>query len=94
MGALTQKYGKQGLQVLGLCLEEDSDKVLKEYVRSVQASYPMALASDDVSTEYGLRSVPTLFLIGKKGIVAEKYMGFNDETVKRLEKIIPQLLAE
>lgn len=91
---LNQKYGKQGLQILGMSLDEEADSGLTEFVREKKINYPVALANEDIQTEYGLRSVPTLFVITKKGIVAEKFMGFNDDTAKRMEQLIKKLLAE
>jgi cytochrome c biogenesis protein CcmG/thiol:disulfide interchange protein DsbE len=90
---LNRKYGKQGLQILGLSLDEDHDD-LNEFVAPFKLSYPVALADENLQTEYGLRSIPTLVLIDKKGIVVEKYMGLTDEMRKTLDATIKRLLAE
>jgi len=47
-----------------------------------------------MQTDYGLRSIPTIYLINKKGMVAEKYQGFSDQTGKAMEAAIQRLLAE
>ncbi len=91
---LNQKYGSQGLQILGLSLDENGDKAVREFSIANKVNYPMALASDDLQLDYSLRSVPTLYVIGKKGVVVEKFMGYNDETARRIEQLIKQLLAE
>jgi len=91
---LNQKYGSQGLQILGLSLDEDGDKAVREFSIANKVNYPMALASEDLQLDYSLRSVPTLYVIGKKGVVVEKFMGYNEQTGKRIEQLIKQLLAE
>lgn len=90
---LNRKYAKQGLQILGLSLDEDKDD-LNDFVAPFKLTYPVALANEDLQTEYGLRSLPTLFIIDKKGIVVEKFMGLTDEVNKNAEAMIKRLLAE
>ena len=91
---LNRKYGKQGLQVLGMSVDEDGDKALKSFISEKKINYPVALTSEDLQADYGIRSVPTLFIINKKGVVAEKYQGYSDEVAKSMETTIKRLLAE
>lgn len=91
---LAKKYGKQGLQVLGLSVDDGGEKLVRSFCASRQVGYPVAIADEDLQTEYGLRSVPTLFVINKKGVVAEKFQGYSDETGKAIENLVKKLLAE
>jgi cytochrome c biogenesis protein CcmG, thiol:disulfide interchange protein DsbE len=90
---LNKKYGKQGLQILGLSLDEDRDD-LNDFVKPLKLNYPVALADEELQSGYGLRSIPTLVLIDKNGVVVEKYMGLTDEMRKTLDAAIKRLLAE
>jgi thioredoxin-related protein len=54
----------------------------------------VAVAGEDLQTEYGLRSIPTIYLINKKGMVAEKFQGFSDQTGRAMEDAVKRLLAE
>lgn len=90
---LNRKYGKHGLQILGLSLDEDRED-LNEFVMPLKLNYPVAQADEDLQSGYGLRSIPTLVLIDKKGIVVEKYMGLTDEMRKTLDATIKRLLVE
>ncbi|KAF0218380.1 MAG: alkyl hydroperoxide reductase/Thiol specific antioxidant/Mal [Geobacteraceae bacterium] len=91
---LNSKYGKQGLQILGMSVDDEGEKVVKEFVANKRITYPVALADEDLQADYGLRSVPTIYVINKRGVVVEKYMGFSDETEKAVETLIKKLLAE
>ena len=91
---LNRTYGKQGLQILGMSVDEEAGKELKAFIAEQKLTYPVALANEDLQADYGLRSVPTVFVINKKGIVAEKYQGFNAETRKSMDALIKKLLAE
>ncbi len=90
---LNRKYGGQGLQILGLSLDEEKDDLV-DFVKPLKVTYPVALANEDIQTEYGLRSIPTLYVIDKKGNVADTFMGLTDETRKNLEATLKRLLAE
>ncbi|MCM2357806.1 MAG: TlpA family protein disulfide reductase [Geobacteraceae bacterium] len=91
---LNRKYGKEGLQILGLSADEDGDPVVKEFIAAKKINYPVALAGENLLTDYGLRSIPTIFVISKKGVIAEKYMGYSDEMARSMEALIKKLLAE
>lgn len=91
---LNRKYNKQGLQILGLSTDEDGEKVVKDFIAEKRITYPVALASDQLLTDYGLRSIPTAYVINKKGVIVERYMGFNDDVAASMEELIKKLLAE
>ncbi|WP_224984466.1 TlpA family protein disulfide reductase [Geomonas agri] len=94
LNSLKAKYGKQGLQVLGVSVDEGSDHDVKNFINERRISYPVAIAGEDMQTEYGLRSIPTVFVINKKGVVVERFQGFSDQTAKTMEDTIKRLLAE
>jgi len=94
MNGLNRKYGKQGLQVLGISVDEGGEREVKNFIAERKISYPVAVAPEDLQTEYGLRSIPTIYVINKKGLVAEKYQGFSEQTGRAMEETIKRLLAE
>lgn len=89
-----RKYGKQGLQVLGMSVDEDGEKQVKEFAAEYHMNYPVALAGDTVMGSFGIRSVPIMFLVDKKGKLIEVFRGFNDQIGQSLETQIKRLLAE
>lgn len=90
---LNRKYARQGLQILGMSLDESSSE-LNAFVAAKKIPYPVAFADEDMQSEYGLRSIPTIYVIDKKGVVAEKFMGFSDSVGRKMEETIKRLLAE
>ena len=94
LNSLKQKYGKQGLQILGVSVDEGNDREVKSFITERKISYPVAVAGEDLQTEYGLRSIPTVYVINKRGMVAEKFQGYSDQTAKAMEETIKRLLAE
>jgi len=94
LNSLKQKYGKQGLQILGVSVDEGNDREVKNFIAERRISYPVAVADEELQTEYGLRSIPTVYVINKRGMVAEKFQGFSDQTSRAMEDTIKRLLAE
>jgi peroxiredoxin len=94
MVSLNRKYGKQGLQILGVSVDEGGEREVKNFIAERKINYPVAVAGEDLQTEYGLRSIPTIYVINKKGMVAEKFQGYSDQTGKAMEDAIKRLLAE
>lgn len=91
---MNRKYGRQGLQILGLSVDEDGERMVKSFTDEFRVNYPLALAGNSTTAEFGVRSVPIMFLIDKKGNIAEVYRGYSNEMARSLEKSIKRLLAE
>ncbi len=91
--SLKEKYGRQGAQVLGLAVD-DTPKALREFIGARKINYPVAQSSEELETEYGVRSLPTLFVINKKGVVAGRFQGISDQTMRQVEELIKKSLAE
>jgi peroxiredoxin len=93
LNELNLKYGKQGLQVIGMSAG-DGEGALREFVAEKKISYPVAVTDEELQTDYGLRSIPIMYVINKKGVVVETFRGYSDETDKKMEALIRKLLAE
>jgi peroxiredoxin len=93
---LQKQYGKQGLQILGLDVGQGDDiGDLRDFVVDRRLSYPVGIAEEDVVYDnYGIRMIPTVFVIDKKGTLVEKFSGFNADNLNALEGIIKKLLTE
>lgn len=91
---MNRKYGKQGLQILGLSVDEEGERVVKTFTDEFRVNYPLALAGDVTAVDFGVRSVPVMYIIDKKGKIAEVYRGFSNEIARSTEQSIKRLLAE
>ena len=91
---MNRKYGKQGLHILGLSVDEDGERVVKTFTDEFHVNYPLALAGDSTTVDFGVRSVPVMYVIDKKGNIAEVYRGYSNEMARSLESSLKRLLAE
>jgi peroxiredoxin len=91
---MNRTYGRQGLQVLGLSADEDGERAIRAFTNEFHVNYPVALAGEVTMADFGVRSVPVMFVLDKKGKVAEVYRGYTDEMGRSVEQLIKRLLAE
>ena len=84
------KYGAQGLQVLGISMDDDQAPVTKVN-RKLQLSYPVAMGDEHLGEQYGgVLGLPISYLIGRDGKVIERYQGQTN--LDQMEKQITAAL--
>ena len=87
------RYGAQGLSVIGITTEP----VQLAATFATQKSLHYAVASDATnatSQAFGVRNMPTLFVIDKRGVVREVSIGYDPGETTQIEALVQQLLAE
>ena len=80
--------------MLGMSADEDGERAVKVFAEKNRMTYPIALAGESTLVDYGVRSVPVMFVIDRKGRVAEVFRGFTEEVARSSELLIKKLLAE
>lgn len=88
---INNKYGKQGLQVLGVSAD-DSEKSLRAFSDWHKINYPMSIAGETILKDYGIRSLPVMFLIDRSGRIADVYTGFTNDIARAMENRVKELL--
>ena len=74
---LQEKYGKHGLQVIGVSVD-DTVKQLQPYVAEYKMNYPVlqGLGHDDVQEAYGpMWGIPISVVISRDGMICAKHTG-------------------
>lgn len=89
---LHEKYGNQGLVVIGIStFERDGDPV--KYMKDQKFNYMLLLKGDNVAESYKVQSIPTMYLIDKQGKIAHTELGAVENLETKLEDTIKKLLA-
>lgn len=87
--ALQKQYGSQGLQIIGIGLDEKN--TVASFVKQHGINYPVAIGTDEVSNLFGgISGIPTTFIIDKQGNIQNKFEGYTKKNV--FEKEIKKLL--
>ena len=87
-----EKYGKAGLQIVGISVDDTADK-LAPYIRDMKMNYPVlqGLDHDDLQEAYGpIVGIPVSVLISRDGKVCATHTGLTGKDV--FEREIKALL--
>lgn len=86
-------YGKNGLQVIGVSVDDTLAK-LQPYVANMKMNYPVlqGLDHDDIQDAYGpLLGIPVTVIISRDGKICSKHAGLNSKSA--FENQIKSLLG-
>jgi thiol-disulfide isomerase/thioredoxin len=73
---LQRKYGKDGLVIIGVSLDEGGPEVVKPFMAKFQINYPIVMGDDTVQAAFGgMEAIPTTFLIDREGRVRDRKQG-------------------
>ena len=90
---LQAAYGAQGLDVIGFTT--DPIPIAAQSSQAMGMAYTVASdASEAVNAAYGVSALPTMFLVDKKGVIREAFVGFDPSRNKDIERSVQALLAE
>jgi len=82
--------GPQGLQLIGISMDDDA-KPVQEFYQQFKMNYPVAVGNANLAESYGgVLGLPVTFLIGRDGRIAAKYVGAAD--LNALQQKIQALL--
>jgi thiol-disulfide isomerase/thioredoxin len=87
-----QKYGAQGLQVIGVSVDDTVEK-LRPYVKEYKMNYPVlqGLHHDDIQDAYGpLWGIPVTTIISRDARICAKHSGISSK--EKFENAIKALL--
>ena len=93
--ALNAKYAGSGLQIVGISEDEAEDKAkIPAFANTYGAKFAIGWDEDrSISQRYQPETMPSSFLIDKKGIVRFAHVGYRDGDEVQIEKEIQDLLA-
>jgi thiol-disulfide isomerase/thioredoxin len=93
LSALQQRYGAQGLRVVGLSTEDVDD--VAAFAQHMSVAYPIAVDTQSETTrDYGVSSLPTLVVVDKRGVVRDVSIGYDPGEDAQLEATLRALLGE
>lgn len=93
MGAMQERYGAQGLQVVAINLDakrEDAERFLAATPAGFMVAFDPA---GQQGRAYAVKGMPSSVLVGRDGRVLWRHAGFRDEDREELEKRIAAALA-
>jgi thiol-disulfide isomerase/thioredoxin len=87
---LQNKYGSQGLQIVGVSMD-DSPEPVRDFYQHFKMNYPVVMGDARTGELYGgVLGLPIAFVVGPDGKITSKHIGATDISV--LEKEVLKLL--
>jgi peroxiredoxin len=83
-------YKEKGLVVLAVSMDEGDWPSVKSFMKDYGITYTVLKGTDEVASQYHVRTIPMLLILDKEGRISKRYMGFGME--EDLEKDIKAVL--
>jgi peroxiredoxin len=92
MNSLYKDFKSNGLEIIGVNLDEDASAA-KEFLSSTAAKFTILRdTSGSCPQEFGVKAMPTSYLIDRSGVVRHIHMGFKPSEAAELRSKIESLL--
>lgn len=94
---LQKKYGPQGLQILGVAMDDASPKEIADFAKKMGVNYPIMIGKEAVGDQYGgLPYLPSTFYIDRDGKVVDRVYGLvsRSEIEADIQKALASQVAE
>lgn len=89
--AWQKQYGGEGLQIVGISMDDD-DAPVRSFVQKLAVNYPVVMGDAALGERYGgVLGLPVTFLIDRKGVIRARFEGETD--LKRIEVQVRELLG-
>ncbi|MBM3839549.1 MAG: TlpA family protein disulfide reductase [Verrucomicrobia bacterium] len=88
---LQKQYGKEGLVIVGVSLDDQGPKIVKPFMKKYEINYPIVMDDGKTADLFGgVEAIPTTFVIDREGKIAHKHVGYAPKN--QFEKEIKALL--
>ncbi|GAC1369538.1 MAG: hypothetical protein NVSMB47_19410 [Polyangiales bacterium] len=92
--AIYQRHQNGGLEVVAID-EDDDAKGVPAFVQSTGVTFPIALdPGGNAATTYGVNTMPSEFVVDRRGVVRFVHSGFHPDDMDALESEVAELLKE
>jgi cytochrome c biogenesis protein CcmG/thiol:disulfide interchange protein DsbE len=79
---LQKQYGPQGLQIVGVAMDDSSTEDITKFVKEMGVNYPILLGKESVGQSYGgVGVLPTTFFIDRDGKFVAREFGLQSRSV-------------
>lgn len=75
---LQKQYGSQGLQVVGIAMDDSGKDDIEKFAKDMGVNYPVLLGKEAVGDAYGgVPALPESFFIGRDGKIVDRIIGLR-----------------
>jgi thiol-disulfide isomerase/thioredoxin len=75
---LQKEYGPEGLQVIGVAMDDSGKDDIAKFAKDMGVNYPVLIGKEAVGDAYGgVPALPETFFIGRDGKIVDKIIGLK-----------------
>jgi len=93
---LQTKYASQGLQVVGVAMDDASPSEISSFAHKLGVNYPVLIGKEEVGAQYGgIEYLPSTFYISRDGKILDHVFGLvsKSEIETNIQKALGQQVA-
>ena len=93
---LQNKYASQGLQVVGVAMDDASPSEISSFAKKLGVNYPVLIGKEEVGAQYGgIEYLPSTFYISRDGKILDHVFGLvsKSEIETNIHKALGQQVA-
>lgn len=89
---LQNEYGSQGLQVVGVAMDDSGKDEIAKFAKDMGVNYPVLMGKESVGDAYGgVPALPESFFVGRDGKIVDRIIGLKgrgeiEDSVKKALK--------
>jgi len=90
---LQKEYGPQGLQIVGVSMDDEEEKNVSDFAKKMGVNYPILVGTEKIAELYGgVEGLPTSFFIDRSGRVVAREAGLISQSriVDNIKKSLGQ----
>jgi peroxiredoxin len=78
---LQNKYGSEGLQVVGIAMDDASEQDIAKFAKDMGVNYPVLIGKESVGDAYGgVQFLPTTYFLDRDGKVVDRVFGLKSRS--------------
>ncbi len=78
---LQKEYGSQGLQIVGVAMDDGSREDIAKFAEDMGVNYPILIGKESVADQYGgVDALPQSFFIARDGKISDKIIGLKGKS--------------
>jgi thiol-disulfide isomerase/thioredoxin len=89
---ISNEYKEKGVIVIGIGL--DDKERLADFSREYNINYDILVGTQDIAKRYGVKGIPTTYILDKTGRIVKKFVGYMPGMEKEIKKAIDEALKE
>ncbi len=75
---LQNEYGSQGLQVVGVAMDDSGKDEIAKFAKDMGVNYPVLIGKESVGDAYGgVPALPESFFVGRDGKIVDRILGLK-----------------